>query len=212
MSIQKSIFTIFALIVGLNIPFDVAASEQPIQADEPLEAEEVHISEPSPDSKWALSIDCNKQGLCSVYAQTGNKKIWVISPDDPYPKIPGVTWLSNEVAEIYLSCGMSCGGAMYFSTVQGVSPAFELNLATDIKKNLVITLEPSDQQGTPAFFVRNLFKDKGSVAAIIKRDITISFFKEGIDASFNPNGTITIRYTEGKTKTKRVETIAEPFH
>jgi hypothetical protein len=206
-AMKKYIFTICVLIMGLNISFDVVGFEQVIEPDEQLRS----YSEPSPDNKWEMGIDCNKEG-CSVYAQTENKKVWVISPGYPYPKTPNVTWLSNEIAEVYLSCGMSCGGAKYFSTVHGVSPCFQLNLATNIKRNLILTLELSDKQGTPAFFVRNLFRNKGSVVAIIKRDIYISFFKEGVDASFNPDGTITIRYIDRKTKKDRVETIAEPFH
>jgi hypothetical protein len=101
---------------------------------------------------------------------------------------------------------------MYFSTVHGVSPVFEQNLATDIKRNLIITLEESGKQGTPAFFVRNIFKNKGSVVSIIKRNINISFFREDVEASFNPDGTITVRYTDSKTKKNRVETLVEPFH
>jgi hypothetical protein len=203
---KKYIFTLLVLIVGLNFPLDVAGAEEITQSDD----QEEHTSERSPNSKWMISIDCNKEG-CSTYAQTDNKKVWIIKPNDPSP-FPSVTWLSNEVAELYFSCGMGCGGTMYFSTVHGVSPVFEQNLATDIKRNLIITLESSDKHGTPAFFVRNIFKNKGSVVSIIKRNIEMSFFREGIEASFNSDRTITIHYTDSKTKKDRIETIVEPFH
>ena len=88
----------------------------------------------SPDKSTTIAWKCSDdECVISVSeGQLSSTEVWKST------KVPVVTWHSNNLAEVYNSCGAPCNYSVFYSKTNGVSVPYEFVMAVYPQKMMLI--------------------------------------------------------------------------
>lgn len=151
-----------------------------------------------PNGEGNIFWEC-EQDLCNTYLKLNKKKSVIISENSSSPSID---ILNKNLVRIYFSCGSPCNYTIFYDGNNGVSKPFELAIALDVKRKIVLLAKKNHLVAYKIF--ENLKKPLFS----IKRNWspTATLFGDIIEAKFIDDG-LYIKYLEGKNFNEKEEVI-----
>jgi hypothetical protein len=177
----------------------------------------------SPDQSASIEVRCKDEmeQECSIFGESKQKGLIKITDG---VRTPSVTWHSNSLAEIRISCGSPCFYSWFFSPEQGASAPIEFVVAVAPTKQIAV------RAGMEELEIVRIFGDIKKPILTVKRDfapaatlvlvlreakftdenhLQITYVAKGDDSSQVPNPNVIVRRTTGKkgVTVEKTETV-----
>lgn len=148
----------------------------------------------SPDGLEKIIWTCKDNNNCKIYVLDKNrKKKWIIKD---WIRQPIVTWHSNSLAEIHMSCGSPCWYSIFYDRLKGVSTSYPYVLAVNADKKIIAIGEQ------PRIALYQLYSHELSpFLYILLSDISnngLALLSAIDEIKFTESGDLFIQYTAGE--------------